>query len=120
MRRMHVLMVATLLAGCQDHTPTSVAAPVGPRPAVAAEARMAIDDVVDRIVPALGNEVTGKPLAEALRSLAQALDAGRLADGSVLARDARTELERYAHLGGGDAAEVDAIRLALAVLTATD
>lgn len=120
MRPMHLLMVATLLAGCQDHTPTVVATQVGPRPAVAAEARLAIDDVVDRIVPALGDEATGKPLARALRDLARALNAGRLADGAVLARDARTELERYARLGGGDAAEMDAIRLALAVLTATD
>lgn len=120
MRPLQMLIVAVLLTGCRDHAPTSVPGSVARPAEVEAAARLAIDDVVVRIAPALGSEARGRPLAAALSRLARALDSGQGTDAPGLARVAQAEVERYAHRYGGAPAELDAIRLALAVVIGTE
>ena len=120
MRPLWMLTVAALLAGCGDHAPTSVPGSVERPVAVAEPARLAIDDAVVRIAPALGSEARGRPLVAALSRLARSLDGGRGTDAPGLARVAQAEVERYAHRYGGAPAELDAIRLALAVVIGTE
>ena len=127
MKHVGFLLAAVLLAGCQDQTLTGAASP--PAPTVGAalaatpdvvSARLAIDDAVDRIVPALGDATTARQLTAALRGLRVALDAGRVNDGPALARVVRAELDRYAQIQPGDAPELDALSLALAVVVGTN
>ena len=124
MKPLSMLILAALLAGCQDHTPTglgrSVPTTLNSQMAPAADARLGIDDAIDRIVPALGDAASTERLASALRGLRRALDAGDVADGSNLARVAQSEVESYARVDRGHAAELDAIRLALAVVIGSD
>jgi hypothetical protein len=128
MKRLSMLIAAAVLAGCQDQSPIGIesrlAATGGERHAMVsvdqADARVAIDDVVDRIVPALTDAAGARQVGAALKGLQQALNAGQAADGPALAGVAQAAVERYASLGNGDAAEVDAIRLALAVVLGTD
>jgi hypothetical protein len=126
MKRLSVLVVVALL-GCQDALSTTEpkrltidgakhsAASVDP-----SDARLALADAVDRIVPALTDASNARTVGNALRGLKQALDAGRAGDAPALAGIAQAEIERYAKLVAGDAAEVDAIRLALTVVSGTN
>ena len=124
MRRLIALFAALVLAGCQDQSPTAIesrSAPTGgaSHSAVSVDpqtVRSAIDDAVDRIVPALSDAAAARKVGAALKGLQQALQSGNAADGPALASVALEAAERYATLGNGDAAEVDAIRLALAVV----
>jgi hypothetical protein len=127
MKHLSVLIVAGLLAACQDQTPTGVDSRVAPISASFAattadrtSAQSAIDDAVDRIAPALSDLADAQPLVAALRGLRVALDAGRASDGPALVRVARSELERYAQIRPADAPELDALGLALAVVGGTD
>ena len=124
MKTLIMLLAAAVLAGCQDSSPTEIVRrpvpPVGASYAAlgaeAQSARMAIDDVVDRIIPALSDAGSARQVGAALRGLQQALQAGNAEEGPALAGVAFAAVDRYASLGNGDAAEVDAIRLALAVV----
>jgi hypothetical protein len=119
MRPLQMLIVAVMLTGCGDHAPTSVPGRVARPAEVEGAARLAIDDVVVRIVPALGSDARGTSLATALSRLARTLDSGQGTDGPALARMAQAEVERYARLYVEALAELDAIRLALAVVIGT-
>ena len=120
-----VVIGAALLAGCQDSAPTAAVfqpTTTGAAQFVAVEdhdaAALAIDDAIDRIVPALSDAASAERLANALRVLQQALATGHAADGPALARVAQAELTPYARLHPEDAADVDAATLALAVVIA--
>lgn len=124
MKRLSVLFAALVLAGCQDQSPTGVVAHANPAGGAshadvsvdAQSARLAIDDAVDRLVPALSDAGAAKQVGAALKGLQQALNAGNAADGPALAGVALEAVQRYASRGNADAAEVDAIRLALTVV----
>jgi hypothetical protein len=124
-KHLSFLVAAVLIAGCGDDVPTN---PRSTPPAATATtlpdatvlgpaaAQLAIDDAVDRIIPTLSDAASAGQLAAALSELQHALDAGRVADGPTLARVTQAEVERYARLQPGDAAALDAVRLALAVV----
>jgi hypothetical protein len=124
MKRLTILYAAVVLSGCQDSSPTGIvsrSAPAGgaSHTVVNADpqnARVAIDDAVDRIVPALSDAGAAHQIGAALKGLQQALQAGDALEAPALASVVSSAVERYASLANGDAAEVDAIRLALVVL----
>ena len=125
MRHLSFLVTAVVLAGCRDDVPTGLRSTPPAATATmlpdatgldAAAAQLAIDDAVDRIIPTLSDAASAGQLATALGGLQHALDAGRGADGPALARVTQAEVERYARLQPGDAAALDAVRLALAVV----
>jgi hypothetical protein len=123
MKYRSILVGAALMAACQDQTMTGVerrAANAGPQYSIensnADNARVAIDDVVGRIIPALSDATAATGLVAAISGLQQAVDAGNAADAPSLARAALAELDRYARSTNADAADMDAIRLALANL----
>jgi hypothetical protein len=117
MKSLGLLMAAALLAACQDSnvmgTDRAVATIDAP---AAANARIAIDDVVNRIVPTLGDDVDARRLAGSLRALQHTMRSGSVDAGGELARAVRSDLGRYERLDHRAAAEVDAIRLALEVV----
>jgi hypothetical protein len=123
MRRNSILVGAAsvaLIAACQDQPMTGVDRSVNNVQAErvvqssnAENAQYAIDDVMERIVPALSDADAAQGLVAAMRGLQHAVDAGSGADASGLARTAQLELERYARGADADPAEVDAMRLAL-------
>jgi hypothetical protein len=126
MKHLGPLLAAVLLAGCQDQTLMGAESRRAPTVGAAlaattdpANAQLAIDDAVDRIAPALGDVTSARPLVAALQGLRVALDAGSVTDGPALARVARAELDRYAQIQPGDAPELDALSLALAVVIGT-
>ena len=120
MRRLCILVGVALVAACQGDAPTEAGSTAAPLIPTATAARVAIDDVVDRIVPVLGDAADRTQLAAALHTLRQTLDAGRVAEGPALARVAGVNVERYASLHPDQAPELDAIRLALGVVTVSN
>ena len=123
MKYLSVLVGAALMAACQDQTMTGVersAATAGPRYSIensnADNARVAIDDVVGRIIPALSDAKSATGLVAAFQGLQQTVDAGNAADAPGLARAAQVEVDRYARSSSADQAELDAMRLALAAV----
>lgn len=125
MKHIIMLLAGALVAGCQADSATSVMSPSAIDPAAAsptavanpAAARLALDDVIDRIVPALGEGMgeSGEAtrLAGALRAFRGALAAGQLSSDARVTRDAESALETFAKVDGASPADVDAIRLAL-------
>lgn len=125
MKRIIMLLAGALVAGCQADSATSVTSPSAIDPATAGStvaaspsaARLALDDVIDRIVPALGEgeavSSDASRLAGALRAFRGAIAAGRLGSDARVARDAESALETYAKSHEASPADVDAIRLAL-------
>lgn len=125
MKHIIMLLAGALVAGCQADSATSVMSPSAIDPAVAssttaanpAAARLALDDVIDRIVPALregeGESGEATRLAGALRAFRGALAAGQLGSDARVTRDAESALETFAKVDGASPADVDAIRLAL-------
>lgn len=121
MKRLSMVLVAAVLAGCGDRSLTGIESGPAPRGAShsviePADVRSAIDDALDRLVPGLSDEAAGRQVGAALRGLQQALASGRAADNSGAVDAAQAAVERYASLGTDDAAEVDAIRLAIATV----
>ncbi len=119
-----VLLIAALAVGCRDQAtqivePTRHAAS-SPSPDVALDdatnARAAIDDVIDRVLPALTDKADAQQLAASLHGLGEALSNGRAADAPGLAGAAGAAVDRYARFHPDDDAESEAIRLALALL----
>ena len=126
MKRIIMLLAGALVAGCQADSATSVTSPSAIDPAAPSStaanpeaARLALDDVIDRIVPALGEgEGEGESsdaarLAAALRAFRGAMAAGQLASDARATRDAESALETFAKAHEASPADVDAIRLAL-------
>ena len=129
MKRIIMLLAGALVAGCQADSATSVTSPSAIDPATAGStvaaspsaARLALDDVIDRIVPALeegegeGEAVSSDAtrLAGALRAFRGAMAAGQLGSNARVARDAESALEAYARAHEASPADIDAIRLAL-------
>lgn len=125
MKHIIMLLAGALVAGCQADSATSVMSPSAIDPAAAspaavanpAAARLALDDVIDRIVPALGEgegpSSDASRLAGALRAFRSAMAAGQLGSDARVARDAESALEMFAKAHDASPADVDAIRLAL-------
>ena len=123
MKRICMVIAATLLVGCQDQTMTGIDRSAGSvhrdlaaQNSASENARYAIDDVMARIVPTLSDAGAAQGLVAAMQGLQQAVDGGRAADAPGLAKAASMQLERYAGAAIADAAEVDAMRLALTMV----
>ena len=120
MKRIGILVAALMLAACQDQTMTGVergAVSRSPSFTVqsssAENARIAIDDVMARIVPALSDANGARELVGALQGLQHAVDAGSAAATPGLLVAAQTALDHYGENASANAADVDAMRLAL-------
>ena len=123
-RRSRLTAVAGLLVAlaCTDgDVPTATPIPVAPANAVAvgtmAAASAGVEDALDRISPALTDDRAAKPLQLALESLINALSQQSSAPATAALERAEGTLSAYALAvgpGSGDAAELDAIALALA------
>ena len=123
MKRIAMMIAAALLMGCQDQTMTGIDRSAGPaqrdlvgQKTAAENRRYAIDDVMARIVPALSDASAARGLVAAMGGLQQAMHAGLATDAPGLAKMASAQLERYAAAVNADRAEVDAMRVALAML----
>ena len=120
MKRIGIPVAALMLAACQDQTMTGVergAVSRSPSFTVqgssAENARIAIDDVMAGIVPALSDADAAQGLVAAFQGLQQAVDAGGAAATPGLLLAAQTALDHYGENASANAAEVDAMRLAL-------
>ena len=128
MKRLSMLLAAAVLEGCQDHSPVGIelhSAPVSVASHAAVSTdprspRLAIDDAIDRIVPALSDAEAARLVGAALKELQRALQSGNVADSPALASAAQDAVQRYAKLDSGDEVLVDAIRLALKSVTGPD
>lgn len=121
-RILMIAAAAAALAACTDEAVTDVEtgrAETGVQMHGAASALDAranalsgIDDALDRIIPALTNETTAQPLTAALSGLRTALADAAATGVPPLIDAASAAVERHARTGL-DAADLDAIRLAL-------
>ena len=111
-----LLIVAGLLAACQRDLPTA-SKPTSSAVSLTAEqariARIALTDVLERIVPALSS-ADAAPLASSLTRLLATVSEGPV-EGAALAR-AVEEVMQYERATDTDGAELAAIRLALATV----
>ena len=116
MRRCILLLAATALAGCaNDLGPEPPPAPPEMATPATIAGRLAITDALDRIVPAMDDAAAAQPVAAALIRLREALGTAGPGETARLARDATAEVDRYA--GGSGGADVDAIRLAVGIVS---
>jgi len=119
-----LLLVAALAVACRDQTAQIVepSRHSAASPSLdltvddATNTRAAIDDAIDRVIPALSDQSDARQLAAALRGIDEALSQGPAADAPGLARAIGATVDRYARFHPDDGAELDAIRLALASL----
>ena len=111
MKHLILLLSIISLVGCADGTTTEVRQEAA---SAASAAAPAINDVVERVIPVLTDRAEARRLSKILESLRTALNAGQLVDAAAMARTAQEEVERYALRTGADAAELDAVSLALA------
>ena len=119
----HILLLAAyvLVAGCRADAPTSLAlAPPTERAAASATAaknrlvaRLALDDVLDRIVPTLGSVSEASRLTTRLTALREVLDGGSLEYRTARRHAAAAALDEFRLERGIDPADLDAIRLAV-------
>lgn len=123
MKRIGLVIAATLLIGCQDQTMTGIDRAAGDarrglvvQSSAIENARYSIDDVMTRIVPTLSDAGAADGLVAAMQGLQQAVNEGRAADAPGLAKAASVQLERYAGSAHADPVELDAMRLALTMV----
>lgn len=112
-------LAAAVAAGCAERADPVAPPPVAATPRAVADSAtgappMAVQfaDVVERVAPALGDSPEAADVRAALRAAIPPLMAGTGARGPVAAL--RSALERLAQASPELAAEVDAVRLALA------
>jgi hypothetical protein len=121
-----ILSLVVFSAACADRMPLDVdaaASSVAGTPADVAATAMhysltdqpgagSLDDVVDRILPALTDEAAARPLVAALAGLRAALEHADQTGVPALIENARSAVNRYGR-SGNDEADVDVIRLAI-------
>ena len=116
MKAHSVLIIAGILTACQGDYPTS-SNPATDAVSLSASqtriARIAINDVLDRIVPQLPG-TTAVPLASSLTTLLDALNEGAI-DRTALT-EALIEVAQFNEATTATAADLDVIRLALATI----
>ena len=112
------IALAVLVTGCGDLAATTPDA----RRAVAEQMdtvkRVAVEDAVDRLAPALGDSAATR-LRITQNGVRQAMDS-RNANAPALARAAQVELDAYVRSVGAAEPDVDAIRLALEAVAKID
>jgi hypothetical protein len=119
-----LLLVAALVSGCRDQAvpivePTRYSAASASLDVAldgTATTQAAIEDAIDRVLPALSDQPDAQQLAPSLHGVGEALSNGNAADALGLARAAGAAVDRYARFHPDDDADLDAIRLALALL----
>lgn len=121
MKHIMLLLAGVLVAGCRADAPTSIASePATERNAASATAvqtrlvaRLALDDVLDRIVPTLGSVSEASHLTTRLTALREVLDGGSIEDRAARRHAAAAALDEFRLERGIDPADLDAIRLAV-------
>ena len=112
----------TVLLACADGATapqlrTAAGSPTTAALAATVPTSVAIEDALDRIFPALGDDADARGLRSAVEAVLDALSRrDNTATANAIER-AEQLLNVYARVGNGDAADLDAIALALASVT---